>query len=54
MRARCGQRDLDTLHGRRRVRGHHTLSSDGRMLRDLKKVNYVVLGDENAGEHLFM
>ena len=26
----------------------------GRQLADLKKVNYVVLGGENAGEHLFM
>ncbi|MGL6111930.1 MAG: GMP reductase [Rubrivivax sp.] len=26
----------------------------GRSLADLKKVNYVVLGGENAGEHLFM
>jgi GMP reductase len=26
----------------------------GRVLGDLKKVNYVVLGGENAGEHLFM
>ena len=26
----------------------------GRVLADLKKVNYVVLGGENAGEHLFM
>jgi GMP reductase len=28
--------------------------SGGRTLADLKKVNYVVLGGENAGEHLFM
>jgi GMP reductase len=26
----------------------------GRLLADLRKVNYVVLGGENAGEHLFM
>jgi GMP reductase len=26
----------------------------GRALKDLRKVNYVVLGGENAGEHLFM
>ena len=26
----------------------------GRVLKDLRKVNYVVLGGENAGEHLFM
>ena len=26
----------------------------GRVLTDLKKVNYVILGGENAGEHLFM
>ena len=26
----------------------------GRVLGDLKKVNYVILGGENAGEHLFM
>ena len=26
----------------------------GRLLSDLKKVNYVILGGENAGEHLFM
>ena len=26
----------------------------GTQLMDLKKVNYVVLGGENAGEHLFM
>jgi GMP reductase len=26
----------------------------GRQLTDLKKVNYVILGGENAGEHLFM
>jgi GMP reductase len=26
----------------------------GRVLSDLKKVNYVILGGENAGEHLFM
>ena len=26
----------------------------GQVLADLKKVNYVVLGDENAGEPLFM
>jgi GMP reductase len=24
------------------------------VLADLKKVNYVILGGENAGEHLFM
>ena len=29
-------------------------SSGGRTLADLRKVNYVVLGGENAGEHLFM
>ena len=28
--------------------------SGGRTLADLRKVNYVVLGGENAGEHLFM
>ena len=28
--------------------------SGGRVLADLKKVNYVILGGENAGEHLFM
>jgi GMP reductase len=26
----------------------------GRALADLRKVNYVVLGGENAGEHLLM
>jgi GMP reductase len=26
----------------------------GTRLVDLKKVNYVILGGENAGEHLFM
>ena len=26
----------------------------GRVLVDLRKVNYVVLGGENAGEHLLM
>ena len=26
----------------------------GRTLSDLRKVNYVILGGENAGEHLFM
>ena len=26
----------------------------GTQLTDLKKVNYVILGGENAGEHLFM
>ena len=26
----------------------------GAVLADLRKVNYVVLGGENAGEHLFM
>jgi GMP reductase len=26
----------------------------GTQLADLKKVNYVILGGENAGEHLFM
>ena len=26
----------------------------GRQLGDLRKVNYVILGGENAGEHLFM
>jgi GMP reductase len=24
------------------------------VLQDLRKVNYVILGGENAGEHLFM
>lgn len=28
--------------------------SGGKALTDLKKVNYVILGGENAGEHLFM
>jgi GMP reductase len=28
--------------------------SGGTKLLDLKKVNYVILGGENAGEHLFM
>jgi GMP reductase len=28
--------------------------SGGTQLADLKKVNYVILGGENAGEHLFM
>ena len=31
-----------------------SLSCPGRVLGDLKKVNYVVLGGENAGEHLFI
>ena len=26
----------------------------GTQLTDLKRVNYVILGGENAGEHLFM
>jgi GMP reductase len=26
----------------------------GRQLADIRKVNYVILGGENAGEHLFM
>ena len=31
-----------------------TYPAAGERLTDLKKVNYVVLGGENAGEHLFM
>ena len=57
-----GKRILEPIKGRltdtlREM--HEDLQSSisyagGRVLTDLKKVNYVILGGENAGEHLFM
>ncbi len=44
----------DTLREMREDLQSSISYAGGRALADLKKVNYVVLGGENAGEHLFM
>mgnify|MGYP000502908623 FL=1 len=44
----------DTLREMREDLQSSISYAGGRVLADLKKVNYVVLGGENAGEHLFM
>jgi GMP reductase len=44
----------DTLREMREDVQSSVSYSGGRSLADLRKVNYVVLGGENAGEHLFM
>ncbi len=44
----------DTLREMREDLQSSISYAGGRELKDLKKVNYVVLGGENAGEHLFM
>ena len=44
----------DTLREMREDLQSSISYAGGRCLADLKKVNYVVLGGENAGEHLFM
>jgi GMP reductase len=44
----------DTLREMREDLQSSISYSGGRQLMDLRKVNYVVLGGENAGEHLFM
>jgi GMP reductase len=44
----------DTLREMREDLQSSISYAGGRVLTDLKKVNYVVLGGENAGEHLFM
>ncbi len=44
----------DTLREMREDLQSSISYAGGRQLQDLKKVNYVVLGGENAGEHLFM
>ena len=44
----------DTLREMREDLQSSISYADGRVLADLKKVNYVVLGGENAGEHLLM
>jgi GMP reductase len=44
----------DTLREMREDLQSSISYAGGSMLADLKKVNYVVLGGENAGEHLFM
>ncbi|MCU0814508.1 MAG: GMP reductase [Burkholderiaceae bacterium] len=44
----------DTLREMREDLQSSISYAGGRVLTDLKKVNYVILGGENAGEHLFM
>ncbi|MDE2275456.1 MAG: IMP dehydrogenase, partial [Burkholderiales bacterium] len=44
----------DTLREMREDLQSSISYAGGSSLADLKKVNYVVLGGENAGEHLFM
>lgn len=44
----------DTLREMREDLQSSISYAGGRALADLKKVNYVILGGENAGEHLFM
>jgi GMP reductase len=44
----------DTLREMREDLQSSISYAGGRVLSDLKKVNYVILGGENAGEHLFM
>jgi GMP reductase len=44
----------DTLREMREDLQSSISYAGGRQLADLKKVNYVILGGENAGEHLFM
>ena len=48
------RRLTDTLREMREDLQSSISYAGGRVLTDLKKVNYVVLGGENAGEHLFM
>ena len=45
---------VDTLREMREDLQSSISYGGGRALADLKKVNYVILGGENAGEHLFM
>ena len=45
---------VDTLREMREDLQSSISYAGGQQLADLKKVNYVVLGGENAGEHLFM
>ena len=44
----------DTLREMREDLQSSISYAGGRALADLRKVNYVILGGENAGEHLFM
>jgi GMP reductase len=44
----------DTLREMREDLQSSISYAGGRQLADLKKVNYVILGGENAGEHLLM
>jgi GMP reductase len=44
----------DTLREMREDLQSSISYAGGRELRDLRKVNYVILGGENAGEHLLM
>ena len=44
----------DTLREMREDLQSSISYAGGSQLADLKKVNYVILGGENAGEHLFM
>jgi GMP reductase len=44
----------DTLREMREDLQSSISYAGGRVLADLRKVNYVILGGENAGEHLFM
>ena len=44
----------DTLREMREDLQSSISYAGGRHLADLKRVNYVVLGGENAGEHLLM
>jgi GMP reductase len=47
-------RFADTLREMREDLQSSISYAGGRVLADLRKVNYVILGGENAGEHLFM
>ena len=51
---RPGNRLADTLREMREDLQSSISYAGGRELRDLRKVNYVILGGENAGEHLLM
>ena len=52
--SRNGARALATLTEMREDLQSSISYSGGKELMDLRKVNYVILGGNNAGEHLFM
>jgi hypothetical protein len=47
-------RTIRSFSARSRVATRSIIAAGGRTLADLRKVNYVILGGENASEHLLM